>query len=52
MSDFSRTLVLRLRIRKIINDMAKVSIKSEKNTPLGGIIHMKKTAKNENLFVH
>ena len=27
------------RQAKIINDMAKISIKSEKITPLGGIIH-------------
>ena len=39
MSDFSLTLVLRLKTSKIINDMAKVSIKSEKITPFGGIFH-------------
>ena len=37
MSDFSLTLVLRLKTSKIINDMAKVSKKSEKITALGGI---------------
>jgi len=36
MSDFSLTLVLRF-----INDMAKVSIKSEKITPFGGIFHVR-----------
>ena len=30
MSDFSLTLVLQIKTSKIINDMAKVSIKSEK----------------------
>ena len=34
MSDFSLTLVLRLKTSKIINDIAKVQIKSEKITPL------------------
>ena len=37
MSDFSLTLVLRLKTSKIINDMAKVSIKSEKISAFGGI---------------
>ena len=37
MSDFSLTLVLRLTTSKIINDVAKVQIKSEKITPFGGI---------------
>ena len=41
MSDFSLTLVLRLKTSKIINDMAKVSIKSEKITPFGGIFHVR-----------
>jgi hypothetical protein len=40
MSDFSLTLVLRLKTSKIINDMAKVQIKSEIITPLGGIFHV------------
>ena len=35
MSDFSLTLVLRLKTSKIINGMAKVSIKSERITPFG-----------------
>ena len=30
MSDFSLTLVLQIKSSKIINDMAKISIKSEK----------------------
>ena len=37
MSDFSLTLVLQIKTSKIINDMAKVQIKSEKLTPFGGI---------------
>ena len=37
MSDFSLTLVLRLKTSKIINGVAKVQIKSEKVTPFGGI---------------
>ena len=37
MSDFSLTLVSHLKASKIINDMAKVSIKSEKNSAYGGI---------------
>ena len=41
MSDFSLTLVLRLKTSKIINDMAKVSIKSEKITPFGGIFQVR-----------
>ena len=41
MSDFSLTLVLRLKTSKIINDMAKVQIKSEKITPFGGIFHVR-----------
>ena len=41
MSDFSLTLVLRLKTSKIINDMAKVIIKSEKITPFGGIFHVR-----------
>jgi hypothetical protein len=41
MSDFSLILVLRLKTSKIINDMAKVSIKSEKITPFGGIFHVR-----------
>ena len=38
MSDFSLTLVLQIKTSKIINDMAKVSIKSEKITAFGGIL--------------
>ena len=41
MSDFSLTLVLRLKTSKIINDMAMVSIKSQKITPFGGIFHVR-----------
>jgi hypothetical protein len=41
MSDFLLTLVLRLKTSKITNDMAKVSIKSEKITPFGGIFHVR-----------
>ena len=40
MSDFSPTLVLQFKTSKIINDMAKVQIKSEKVTPFGGIFHV------------
>ena len=42
MSDFSRTLVLRLEQAKIINIMAKVQIKSERITPLEGIFLVRK----------
>ncbi len=41
MSDFSLTLVLRLKTSRIFNYMAKVQIKSEKNTPFGGIFHVR-----------
>ena len=42
MSYFSLTLVLRFKTsKKIFNDMAKVSIKSEKITPFGGIFHVR-----------
>jgi len=41
MSDFSLTLVLQFKTSKIINDMAKVQIKSERITPFGGIFHVK-----------
>ena len=41
MSDFSLTLVLQIKTSKIINDMAKVSIKSEKITPFGGILQVR-----------
>ena len=41
MPDFSLTLVLRLTTSKIINDVAKVQIKSEKITPFGGIFHVR-----------
>ena len=37
MSEISLTLVLQNKTSKIINDMAKVSIKSEKITAFGGI---------------
>ena len=41
MSDFALTLVLQIKTSKIINDVAKVRIKSEKITPFGGIFHVK-----------
>ena len=41
MSEISLTLVLHLETSKIINDMAKVQIKSEKITPFGGIFHVR-----------
>ena len=41
MSDISLTLVLQFKTSKIINDMAKVQIKSEKVTPFGGIFHVR-----------
>ena len=41
MSDFSLTLVLQIKTSKIINDMAKVQIKSEKITPFGGIYYVR-----------
>ena len=37
MSEISLTLVLQIKTSKIINDMAKVSIKPEKVTAFGGI---------------
>ena len=41
MSYFSLTLELRFKTsKKIFNDMAKVSIKSEKITPFGGLFHV------------
>jgi len=41
MSEISLTLVLQIKTSKIINDVAKVSIKSEKITPFGGIFHVR-----------
>ncbi len=41
MSDFSLTLVLQIKTSKIINDMTKINIKSEKITPFGGIFHVR-----------
>ena len=41
MSDFSLILVLQFKTSKIINDMAKVQIKSEKVTTFGGIFHVR-----------
>ena len=38
MSDFSLTLVLQIKTSKIINDIAKVSIKSERIIAFGGIL--------------
>ena len=40
MSDFSLILVLQIKTSKIFNDMANVSIKSEKITSFGGIFHV------------
>ena len=37
MSEISLILVLQIKTNKILNDMAKVQIKSEKLTPFGGI---------------
>ena len=41
MSEFSLTLVLQFKTSEIIHGMAKVNIKSEKNTPFGGIFHVR-----------
>ena len=41
MSDFSLTLVLQITTSKIINDVAKIQIKSEKITPFGGIFQVR-----------
>ena len=41
MSDFLLTLVLQIKSSKIINGMAKLSIKYEKITPFGGIFHVR-----------
>jgi len=41
MSDFSLAIVLQIKTSKIINDMAKVSIKVEKITSFGGIFHVR-----------
>ena len=41
MSDILLTLVLQFKTSKIINDMAKVQIKSEKVTSFGGIFHVR-----------
>ena len=40
---YKLTLVLQFKTSKIINDMAKVQIKSEKVTPFGGIFHVRGT---------
>ena len=37
MSEISLTLVLQIKTSKIINDMAKIQQKSEKNSAFGGI---------------
>ena len=37
MPEISLILVLQIKTNKILNDMAKVQIKSEKLTPFGGI---------------
>ena len=39
MPDFSLAFVLQFKRSKIINDMAKINIKSEKTTPFGRIFH-------------
>ena len=41
MSYFTLTLVLHIKSSKIINGMAKVSIKYEKIIPFGGIFHLR-----------
>ena len=41
MSDFSLTLVLQFQTSKINHNMTKISIKSEKLTPFGGIFHVR-----------
>ena len=41
MSDFSLTLVMHFKKSKNFNSVAKVSIKSEKITPFGGIFHVR-----------
>ena len=41
MSEFLLTLVLQFQTSKIIHDMVKISIKSEKLTPFGGIFHVR-----------
>jgi len=53
MSDFLLTLELRLKTSKIINDMAKVQIKSEKISAFGGIFYVrdKMTAFFSNVFI-
>ena len=40
MSEISLTLVLQIKTSKIINDMAKISKKSEKNSAFGGIFYV------------
>ena len=40
MSGFSLILVLQFKTSKIINDMTKIIIKSQKITPFGGIFHV------------
>ena len=41
MSDLTLTLVLQIKISKIINGIAKIIIKSEKITPFGEIFHVR-----------
>ena len=41
MSEFSLILVMQFQTSKIIHDMTKISIKSEKLTPFGGIFHVR-----------
>ena len=40
MSGFSLILVLQFKTSKIINDMTKIIIKSQKITLFGGILHV------------
>ena len=55
MSEISLTLVLQIKTSKIINDMAKIQLKSEKISAFGGIFFVlvtKSRAKNkQNAFV-
>ncbi len=46
MSDLSLILVLHFKTSKIINDMTKVQIKSERVTPFGGIFRVRELFQN------
>ena len=52
MSEISLTLVLQIKTSKIINDMAKVSKKSEKITAFGGIFFVANVEFNISTFQH